>query len=264
MKPWSLLPLCALALTACASRVERVSFVPSTEAAWFKFPYALPETERQALPGSTALAIQLAMDGLLPRGQPLPRGASPQDICLRQRQSYDVEAAPAPDGRVWVRVSLSPGACTRGGPLPFDSGTYSYAVDIQQRRIVPEAEMDRVAFAQPELPEEGRVRLESNVAASVQLAMEDFLSLSVPSKPVSGRAACLDQWESYDVTTAALPAQVVLVRFEPNSERCVSEARLVDLTTYAIEVRTLRVLSVESHPRPPSKQPGGMDPPRPP
>lgn len=135
MKPWSLL-LCALSLGACASRHEQVRFVPSEEAAWFKFPLVLPEEGRQALPGATALAIQLVMDDLLPRERTPPRSASPQEVCLFQRQSYDIEAAPGPEGVVWVRVSLSPGACTRGGVLPNDAGSFSYAVDVKQRRIL--------------------------------------------------------------------------------------------------------------------------------
>ncbi|MCY1030546.1 hypothetical protein OV207_03685 [Corallococcus sp. BB11-1] len=97
MNPWHLLLLCALSLVACAPRSEQIRFVPNEEAAWFKFPYALPEAGAQALPGATALAIQLVMDDLLPRGRTISRTASPQEVCLLQRQSYDVEAAPGPE-----------------------------------------------------------------------------------------------------------------------------------------------------------------------
>ena len=132
----ALLLLGLLLVMGCAPRNERVRFVPSEEAAWFKFPHVLPAEGGQALPGATALAIQLVMDDLLPRERPPPRNASPQEVCLFQRQSYDIEAAPGPEGVVWVRVSLSPGACTRGGPLPNDAGSFSYAVDVKQRRIL--------------------------------------------------------------------------------------------------------------------------------
>lgn len=123
---------------------------------------------------------------------------------------------------------------------------------VPTHRIVPhapQAEADRVEFPQIELPEPGRIRLDGNVAAAIQLAMEDFLPWDAQRKPVADRAPCLDQWESYDVTTAALPESVLLVRFEPNLERCASEQQLVELVTYAIEVRTMRILSIESHPR---------------
>ncbi|RKH53066.1 hypothetical protein D7V93_27255 [Corallococcus llansteffanensis] len=96
----------------------------------------LPEAGGQSLPGATALAIQLVMDDVLPRERTPAGSASPQEVCLFQRQSYDIEAAPGPEGVVWVRVSLSPGACTRGGPLPNDAGSFSYAVDVKQRRIL--------------------------------------------------------------------------------------------------------------------------------
>ncbi|RKH53065.1 hypothetical protein D7V93_27250 [Corallococcus llansteffanensis] len=123
---------------------------------------------------------------------------------------------------------------------------------VPAHRIVPhasQAEADRVEFPQLELPEAGRVRLDGNVAAAIQLAMEDFLPWDAHRKPVADRAPCLDQWESYDVTTAVLPESVLLVRFEPNLERCASGQQFVELVTYAIEVRTMGILSIESHPR---------------
>ncbi|MCY1030547.1 hypothetical protein OV207_03690 [Corallococcus sp. BB11-1] len=95
----------------------------------------------------------------------------------------------------------------------------------------------------------GRVRLEGNVSAAIQLAMEDFMPWDAPPKPIAERAPCLDQWESYDVTTASLPESVLLVRFEPNRERCDSGQQLVELVTYAIEVRTMRILSIDAYPR---------------
>lgn len=133
-------------------------------------------------------------------------------------------------------------------------------------RLVPhasQAEADRVQFPQLELPEAGRVRLDGNVAAAIQLAMEDFLPWDAQRRPVADRAPCLDQWESYDVTTAVLPESVLLVRFEPSLDRCASGEQFVELVTYAIEVRTMRILSIESHPRllPRPLAQGGATPP---
>lgn len=122
-------------LMACAHANPPVAYVPPEEAAWFKFPYELPDAGRQTISGPMAAAIQLAMEDFLPRDRRPDRGASPQDICLQQRQSYDVEASPGPKGTIWVSISLSGGACTWGpGPL-LDMGA-TYAVDTSGWRIL--------------------------------------------------------------------------------------------------------------------------------
>jgi hypothetical protein len=127
--------LAYLALAACATPLGNVPHAPPEEAAWFKIPEALPDSGRQNIPGTMAAAIQLAMDDFLPRGASLPRDASPQAQCLAQRQSYDVEAAPGPEGVIWVSIHPSPGACRQGGPF-LDTGTALYVVDSRQWRVL--------------------------------------------------------------------------------------------------------------------------------
>ncbi len=133
MNPKLLAMLC-LGLSACAGARRPIPYVPPEEAAWFKFPEELPDEGRTSVSGPLAAAIQLAMDDFLPWGTEPPRGASREEACLAQRQSYDVTAAPASEGIVWVSITLSPGACTRGGPL-LDAGA-EYAVDVRKRRIL--------------------------------------------------------------------------------------------------------------------------------
>jgi hypothetical protein len=127
--------LLGLTLTACVSPRHQERFVPAEEAAWFKFPEELPETGTQNIPGALAAAMQLAMDDFLPWDAQPPRGATRQQVCLHQRQSYNVEAAPGPEGIVWVSIALSPGACTQG-PGPLLDMSALYAVDTHGWRIL--------------------------------------------------------------------------------------------------------------------------------
>jgi hypothetical protein len=129
------LSMSCFALVACVSPLRTVPHVPPEEAAWFKVPEVLPDTEKQSFSGVMAAAIHLAMDDFLPAGIILPRDASPQVQCLAQRQSYDVEAAPGPEGVIWVSIYPSPGACRQGGPF-LDTGSATYAVDARQWRIL--------------------------------------------------------------------------------------------------------------------------------
>lgn len=127
--------LLGLTLTACVASRSREHLVPAEEAAWFKFPEELSQEGRQEIPGTLANAMHLAMEDFLSQGGQPPRGATRQQVCLAQRQSYDVEAAPGPEGIIWVAISLSPGACTWGpGPLLDMSATY--AVDARGWRIL--------------------------------------------------------------------------------------------------------------------------------
>ncbi|WP_224243044.1 hypothetical protein [Hyalangium gracile] len=134
MKPHILFVTC-LTFLGCATSQRSIPHVAAEEAAWFKVPATLPDTGRQTIPGVVATAIQLAMDDFLPRDLGTPKDAGPQALCLAQRQSYDVEAAPGPEGVVWVSIHPSPGACRQSGPL-LDTGSATYAVDVQQWRIL--------------------------------------------------------------------------------------------------------------------------------
>jgi hypothetical protein len=81
-----------------------------------------------------AAAIQLAMDDFLPRDLRLPREATPEDVCLQSRKSYDVFAAPGPEGVIFVRLTLGSEACRRNGTL-FDMEA-TYAIDVKGWRIL--------------------------------------------------------------------------------------------------------------------------------
>jgi hypothetical protein len=101
------------------------------------------------------------------------------------------------------------------------------------------------------LPKEGIVRLEGNTAAAIQLSMDDFLPWETPpeSAPIQ-QPPCLRRRESYDVAVAPSAEGVMLVRFTLNTALCDPGEPIVDITTYAIEIRTMRILSRETHARP--------------
>lgn len=121
-------------------------------------------------------------------------------------------------------------------------------------RVIPRAapeEAARVEFPSPGLPREGLRRLDGNMAAAIQLAMDDFLPWD--ARPTPGpvqRAPCLYRRDSYDVTAAPGPDAVMLVRFEPNPQACDTSESVADVTTYAVDVRTMRILSAETRVRP--------------
>ncbi len=129
---WPLL-FCLL-LSACVTTHRPIVHVPPEEAAWFKIPDELPEEGRQSISGTMSAAIQLAMDDFLPWDANPHRGATPREVCLHQRQSYDVKAAPGPEGVILVRIDAEDGACIKGGPV-IDMGA-TYAVDVRNWRIL--------------------------------------------------------------------------------------------------------------------------------
>jgi hypothetical protein len=135
MKHKLLLWLCLASSAACIRAPGPVTYVPPKEAAWFKLPHELPEQGREELSGEMVAAIQLAMDDFLPWNIQPPWGATPQEICLHQRQSYDVHAAPHGEGVMLVRITSSPGACTWGKNPIMDEGA-TYAVDTRSWRIL--------------------------------------------------------------------------------------------------------------------------------
>ena len=135
MKKTLLLLCICLGASACVTARRPISYVPPEEAAWFKFPQELPREGRQEVPGMVLAAIQLAMDDFLPWSTRPHLGATPREVCLYQRQSYDVRAAPGPAGVVLVRFVVSPGACTRGGPPVMDMGA-TYAVEVQKGQVL--------------------------------------------------------------------------------------------------------------------------------
>ena len=149
-----------------------------------------------------------------------------------------------------VRISLSPGACYRWAP-PQDMAS-TLTVDVRNWRL----QAKDPSQAPPELPAEGRIRVAGNVAAAIQLAMEDFLPMNT-RPPVEARVeeACLYQLQSYSVTATPSPEGVVQVRFAVDEDACPTNSlrgsspglALMDMAVYAIDIRTMRILAVGSH-----------------
>jgi hypothetical protein len=135
MKFELLLPLCLL-LSPCAifQRSSRPAHASPEEAARVQFPLDLPADTRTTLSGAVVTAMQIALDDFLPLDTKPHAGATPEEICLHQRESYDVIASPGPDGVMFVRVTLRPEVCEKHGPI-MDMET-TYAVDVPGRRIL--------------------------------------------------------------------------------------------------------------------------------
>jgi hypothetical protein len=131
---WTLLP-CML-LTACAlfQRPPRPIHAPPEEAARVVFPLEFSKDERLIIPGTVLKAVQLAMEDFLPWNVRPHRGATPDEVCLYQRESYDVTTSPGPDGVLFVRFTVKDGACTMGGVI-LDMGA-TYAIDVTGERIL--------------------------------------------------------------------------------------------------------------------------------
>lgn len=100
-----------------------------------ELPLALPLEGRQIVGGTMLRAIQLAMDDYLPWDRKLPSGVTPLQACLSRRESYDVAAAPGPEGILFVTIIPNPEACDIGGPPILDVGA-SYAIDVRGWRIL--------------------------------------------------------------------------------------------------------------------------------
>jgi hypothetical protein len=130
-----MLPLICLASLACTVTRAPIRYAPPEEAAWFKLPRELPTQGREVLPGPMAAAIQLAMEDFLPWGSRPPKGATPREACLHQRQAYDIHASPGGDGIMLVRISTHAGVCQWGGDPVTDMGA-TYAVDTRNWRIL--------------------------------------------------------------------------------------------------------------------------------
>jgi hypothetical protein len=108
------------------------------------------------------------------------------------------------------------------------------------------------------------LELPGNMAAATQLAMGDFMPWDLtPPAGTPPANACLFQLQSYKVTAVSVPGDLILVRFELNEDLCQDTTASVDattgappveVTTYAIDVRTQRILSTAKHWRPGRKR----------
>jgi hypothetical protein len=127
---------------------------------------------------------------------------------------------------------------------------------ITARRPVPHAPAEEASQIQfpAKLPTEGLLHLDGNTAAASLLAMDDFLPWGTTPPPgVPPETACRYRRESYDVSTAPGPVGIIFVRLALNDAACPpSPSATVDaatglppleVTTYAVDVRTMRVLT---------------------
>ncbi|HVG60587.1 MAG TPA: hypothetical protein VNA24_18660 [Hyalangium sp.] len=254
---YRLLVLVCLVLSACVKKPVMSRHVPPAEAAWFKFERSLPEAGRQTIPGSMAGAMRVAAAHFLPWEVDPPAEADAVDICLLQRQSWDVEMVPWAGNVILVRLALSSGGCRWGGSPLLDLGA-TYAVSMQEERVLaisyPAHRPEGPPFQFPEqLPRENLQRLEGNTAAAIQLATDDFL---VDGPGDSSAPPCVSQLSSYDVTAVPAGEGVTLVRFDVNDELCPPPGPpdIIDgkkyfgpsfITTYAIDIRTMRILGID-------------------
>jgi hypothetical protein len=135
LKRGLLLALCLL-LPACAlfQRSRRPPHASPEEAARVQFPLDLPADTRTTLPAALVTAMQLALDDFLPLDVKPHKGATPVELCLYQRESYEVIASPGPEGVTFVRITLRPDACEQQQTILDMEATY--AVDVPGRRIL--------------------------------------------------------------------------------------------------------------------------------
>ncbi|RKH26318.1 hypothetical protein D7Y13_20850 [Corallococcus praedator] len=128
--------LMALSLTGCGlfQRPFRPEHAPPAEAAAFQFPLGFPPGEHTFIPSTHSAAVQLAMDDFLPRDARPPRNATPDEVCLMRRESYDVLAKNLSEDVVLVAFTPGKGVCASEG-LTLDLGA-TYAVDVRGWRIL--------------------------------------------------------------------------------------------------------------------------------
>lgn len=137
LKCIALLACCFLSGCSLLHRPFRPVRAPPEEAARVVFPFALSEEQKQGLtriPGPIAAAVELAMDDFRPRDIQPHRGATPDEVCMYRRESFEVTTIPGPEGVLFVRFTLSPGACEQEGAI-LDAGA-TYAVDVRGWRIL--------------------------------------------------------------------------------------------------------------------------------
>jgi hypothetical protein len=137
MKRPLLLVLCAL-LPACAlfHRPPHPTRASPQEAAGVTFPLEPLAIEGNVnVAGPLFVAMQVAMEDFLPWDIEPHKGATPSEVCLYKRESYDMAAAPGSEGVVFVQIWPRPGACEMGGPPVLDFGAY-YAIDTKTWRIL--------------------------------------------------------------------------------------------------------------------------------
>lgn len=133
---WGGAALLALTLPGCAlfARPVRPARASPEEAARFQFPVDLPAEGRLRTSATVAVATQLAMDDFRPLDVKPHKGATPDEVCLYRRDSFDVWTAPGPEGVMFVRFVPRQHTCDSDGPVTDASATY--AIDVRQWRIL--------------------------------------------------------------------------------------------------------------------------------
>jgi hypothetical protein len=96
---------------------------------------ALPAEGGQRLSGIMLAAIQLAMEDYLPWDLKPLKDSTPREVCLHQRESYDVYAVPGTEGVIFVEIAPRTGACEMGGE-PVMGFDVIYAIDVKNWRIL--------------------------------------------------------------------------------------------------------------------------------
>jgi hypothetical protein len=136
MKRSALLLLCAL-LPGCMffRRPPRPVHATPQEAAAVTFPIDVPNESSLRVSGTLLAAIQLAMEDFLPWDVQPHKDATPREVCLYKRDSYDVFVTPQGEDLVYVDIAPRPGACELGGPPVLDMGA-TYAIDVKTWRIL--------------------------------------------------------------------------------------------------------------------------------
>jgi hypothetical protein len=86
------------------------------------------------VPATVAAAVSLALDDMLPRDVAPPRDATPDEVCLYRRDSYDAETAPLNDDVLLVSFRVREGACRAEGKTATEAATY--AIDVRTWRIL--------------------------------------------------------------------------------------------------------------------------------
>lgn len=132
----SALLLVALLCSGCTlfRRPFRPEHAPKEETAKLPYPLWLPESGRIQVPAAVSAAVSLALDDMLPRDVAPPRNATPDEVCLYQRDSYDVEAALLNDEVLLVSFRVRDGACRAEGETATEAATY--AIDVRAWRIL--------------------------------------------------------------------------------------------------------------------------------
>ncbi len=135
-RPLLLLLLCVW-LPSCVlfQRPPRPVYASPQEVASFTWPKVLPSEGRQILSGTTLAAVQIAMEDFLPWDIKPHEGATPTEICLYKRDSYDVVVVPGAEDLVYVEIVPRDGACDMGGEIVLDLGAV-YAIDVKNWRIL--------------------------------------------------------------------------------------------------------------------------------